>query len=126
MGSPKVIEDENTITKSVFRLTKTGLKIHIRPAELSDKFSVKEFLDALSIQSLYRRFFSLRKNMREEFLRDFFLPGKNEMKLLALSDNNNSVVTGIGQYYVHPGTCLGEIALVVSDVNQNRGLAGYY
>ncbi|HUW63095.1 MAG TPA: GNAT family N-acetyltransferase [Spirochaetia bacterium] len=118
-----MIEYDNTVAKSVCRLTKTGLETYIRPAELSDKCLVREFLDTLSVQSLYRRFLSLRKNIRDEFLGDFFIFRNNQMKLLVLSDNrNNSIITGIGQCFLHSSGCWGEIALVVSDINQNKGI----
>lgn len=108
----------------VFRTTKTGLKIFLRPVELSDESLVKNFFNKLSIESLCRRFLSLRKNMLGDFLQKFFIINFNiEMKILVIIDQNrNEEVVGVGQFHIYSGASFAEVALIVSDNYQNQGI----
>jgi len=108
---------------NVFRTTKTGIKVYLRPVEVSDKSLVKKFLDKLAVESLYRRFFTLRTNILDEFLQKFFInnPGI-EMYILAIDQNKKEEVVGVGQFHICSDDSLAEIALIVSDNYQNKGI----
>lgn len=108
----------------VFKMTKTGLEILLRPAAVSDQWLVKKFFESLSVESLRRRFLSLRKNMLDDFLHNFFFDkAQLEMKILVtVNQNKLAEVVGVGHFHTHPGASLAEIALVVSDDYQNKGI----
>ncbi|NHZ85866.1 MAG: acetyl-CoA hydrolase, partial [Planctomycetia bacterium] len=54
-----------------YRVTKTGLKIQLRPIKISDEPALKKFFYSLSDNSMYKRFISTRKDMPHERLQDF-------------------------------------------------------
>lgn len=109
---------------SVTAETKTGIKIYLRPVEGSDKTLVQKFLTTLSVESIYRRFFTSRKSKVNEFWQKFFVFNLNqEMKILVVIDKNlKEEVVGVGQLHICSDTSLAEVALVVSDCYQNTGI----
>lgn len=109
---------------NIFRTTKTGIKINLRPVEVSDKSLVRKFLDTLSVESLYRRFFTLRRNLLYEILQKFFIINLNiENKILVVIDQNKKEeVVGVGQFHICSDASLAEVALIVSDNYQNEGI----
>ena len=109
---------------NVFRTTKTGLKTSLRLGEVSDELLIKKFFKTLSLESLRRRFLSLREELLDDYLYNFFLTNSNmEIKIVVLVNHNDKKeIVGIGQLYPHPGTSLAEVALVVSDNYHNKGI----
>jgi len=55
----------------MYRTTKKGLELRLRPVKISDEPLLKDFFYSLSDNSLYRRFISVRKNMPHELLQEF-------------------------------------------------------
>lgn len=108
----------------VFKSTKTGLEVFFRPIEISDRSLVENFTLTLSEQSLRRRFLTSRKDIYEEYLNKFFLVNSDmEMKILVLvNQNNREEVVGVGQFHKYLGTALAEVALVISDKYQDKGI----
>ncbi|HBV96035.1 MAG: hypothetical protein JL50_05340 [Peptococcaceae bacterium BICA1-7] len=108
----------------VISITKAGLEILLKPATVSDQLLVKNFFLTLSAESLRRRFLSLRKNMLDHFLDNFFVNDSNmELKILVMGNQDNPAeVLAVGQYHTYPGDSLAEIALVVRDDYQNKGI----
>jgi len=107
-----------------FRTTRTGLRIFLRPAKISDEPLLKEFFYSLSDKSMYRRFASARKDMPHRRLQEYVAVdyGK-EMVILALIPNQEKeVVVGLGQYSLNEKTHFAELALVVRDDLQNQGI----
>ena len=54
-----------------YRTTKKGLNILLRPVKITDESMLKDFFYALSEESMYKRFFSARKDMPHQRLQDF-------------------------------------------------------
>ena len=106
------------------RITKTGLKIQLRPVKISDEPSLKEFFYSLSDNSMYRRFISTRKDIPHERLQEFVvIDYRKEMVILAiLQDNDQEKIMGVGQYGIIEGTHMADVAFVVSDSAQNQGI----
>ena len=116
-------EGKSPMKLNSFRTTKTGIRVYLRPVEVFDKSLVKKFLDKLSVQSLYSRFFTLRKNILDEFLQKFFTINTGiEMYILAIDQNKKEEVVGVGQFHICSDASLAEIALIVSDNYQNKGI----
>ena len=106
-----------------YRTTKTGLEILLRPVKISDEPLLKDFFYSLSDQSMYRRFISQRKDMPHERLQDFvIIDYTKEMVILATRGDDIEEVVGIGQYGIDEITHTAEVAFVVRDDYQNRGI----
>lgn len=106
------------------RTTKTGLEVMLRPVRISDEPPLKDFFYSLSDDSLYRRFMSVRKDMPHERLQEFvIIDYSREMVILAVSpDPEKQEILGVGQYGIDESTHTAEVALVVRDAMQNRGI----
>jgi acyl-CoA hydrolase/GNAT superfamily N-acetyltransferase len=107
-----------------YRTTKTGLEILLRPVKISDEPVLKDFFYSLSDQSMYRRFFSIRKNVPHEMLQDFvIIDYTKRMILLAVKkEDEREEVIGIGQYGIQENAHTAVVALVVRDDYQNQGV----
>ncbi len=107
-----------------YRTTKTGLEILLRPVKISDEPLLKEFFYSLSDQSMYRRFISLRKDMPHERLQDFVIIDytKEVVILAVLTEDELEKVVGMGQYGIDEMMHSAEVAFVVRDDYQNRGI----
>ncbi len=107
-----------------YRTTKIGQEILLRPVRISDEPLLKDFFYSLSDQSVYQRFISSRKDMPHERLQEFVVIDYTaEMVILAvIEEEEREVVVGVGQYGMDPDTHTAEVALVVGDEYQNRGI----
>ncbi|MEM4161459.1 MAG: GNAT family N-acetyltransferase [Thermoplasmata archaeon] len=107
-----------------YRTTKTGLQIFLRPVKLTDEPLLKDFFYSLSDSSLYKRFMSVRKDMPHERLQEFVvIDYKKEMVILATrSEGEKEEIVGMGQYGIEEDTNTAEVALVVRDDYQNKGV----
>ena len=108
-----------------YRTTKTGLKILLRPVKITDEPQLKDFFYALSTDSMYRRFFSARKDMPHERLQEFeVVDYSKRMVILAVIEGpeGNDTIIGLGQYDVNRDAHTAEVALVVRDKYQNQGV----
>ncbi len=108
----------------VYRTSKTGLEVFFRPVKISDEPLIKDLFYALSDNSLYRRFISRRKDMPHERLQEFVVIDYNrEVEIVAVvQKDDKDIVIGLGQYAVDPNTHSAEVAFVVRDDYQNRGV----
>jgi len=107
-----------------YRTTKKGVEILLRPVKLADEPLLKEFFYSLSDQSIYRRFISVRKDMPHERLQEFaVIDYTKEMVVLAVLPNEErEAVVGVGQFGIDVLSHTAEVALVVQDDQQNRGI----
>jgi acyl-CoA hydrolase/GNAT superfamily N-acetyltransferase len=115
-GYPEALE--------TFRSTKTGLRILLRPVKISDEPLLKDFFYSLSDQSMYLRFASARKDMHHARLQEFVaVDHAKEIVLLAVSGKEEKeTVIGLGQYIINEASHTAEVALVVRDDYQNKGV----
>jgi len=112
-------------TLETYRTTHTGLEIFLRPVKISDEPLVKDFFYSLSDHSLYRRFISTRTDMPHERLQNFvIIDYTKEMVILAVLNPQEDVeeIVGIGQYGINAGNHTAEVAFVVRDDYQQRGI----
>jgi RimJ/RimL family protein N-acetyltransferase len=107
-----------------FRTTKDGAEILLRPVRISDEPLLKDLFYSLSDNSLYRRFISYRQDMPHERLQDFvIIDYTKEMVILAvMPGGEKEVVSGLGQYVIDEATHTADVAFIVSDEYQNRGI----
>ncbi len=107
-----------------FRTTKKGLEIFLRPVKISDEHLLKDFFYSLSDDSMYRRFISTRLDMHHDRLQQFtVIDYTREMVILAMiSEGDGEIIAGMGQYYIDEKTHEAEVALVIRDEYQGRGI----
>lgn len=106
------------------RALRSGVKVLLRPIRISDEPLLKDFFYALSDDSLYQRFISVRKDVPHEMLQNFVvIDYTKEMAILAvLGESGKETIVGIGQYSMNRGMHTADIALAVRDDYQNQGL----
>jgi len=107
-----------------FRTTKKGLEVFLRPVKISDEPLLKEFFYALSDNSLYRRFISMRKDIPHERLQEIaVIDYTKEIVILAVAKRDEKEeVVGVGQYAIYEATHMAEVAFATKDSYQNQGV----
>lgn len=107
-----------------YRNTKSGMELLFRPVKISDERLLKDFVYALSDQSIYYRFFSVRTSMPHEFLQRFVvIDYTKEMAILAVREyEEREEIVGVGRYTVQEDTHMAGLSLVVRDDYQNLGI----
>ena len=108
----------------IYRTTRKGLGLLMRPAKISDESLLKDFFYDLSDESLYKRFFSARKDMPHKRLQDFVaVDYSKKMEILAtIVEKERETVVGLGQYELNSDMHTAEVALVVRDSYQGQGV----
>ncbi|HDP81424.1 MAG TPA: GNAT family N-acetyltransferase [Spirochaetes bacterium] len=106
------------------RTTRSGLNIRLRPVKISDEPLLKDLFYSLSDKSIYRRFISTRKDMHHERLQEFvIIDYTREMIILACIEQiNKEVVVGMAQYGKQEFSHTAEVAVVVRDDFQGKGV----
>ncbi|MBU7033341.1 MAG: GNAT family N-acetyltransferase, partial [Theionarchaea archaeon] len=107
-----------------YRTTRKGVEILLRPVKISDEPLLKDFFYSLSDQSLYRRFFSIRKNVPHEVLQQFVIIDYTQrMVILAIIEHDTQEeIVGVAQFGIDEETHTGVVAFVVRDDHQNQGI----
>jgi acyl-CoA hydrolase/RimJ/RimL family protein N-acetyltransferase len=107
-----------------YKTTDSGLEILLRPVKIKDEPLLKEFFYALSEESLYYRFISMRKDIPHERLQKFsIIDFSQEMVILAVKQQEQKEeILGLGQYEIDEETHTAEVAFVVRDDYQNQGI----
>jgi GNAT superfamily N-acetyltransferase len=108
----------------IFRTTRKGLNMLLRPAKITDEPLLKDFFYDLSEDSLYKRFFSARKDMPHKRLQDFVaVDYSRKMEILAtIEEKEKEIIIGLGQYELNSDMHSAEVALVVRDRFQGLGI----
>jgi RimJ/RimL family protein N-acetyltransferase len=110
-------------TYSSFELLRDGRRIEIRALRPEDRTDIVAAVDHMSVKSLYRRFFGIRRHFSEREI-DFFMnvDFANHVVLVAvMRDAGRAAIVGGGRYIVvRPGTA--EVAFTVVDKFQGQGI----
>ena len=108
------------------RTTKAGLPVLLRPVKITDEPLLKEFFHSLSDESLYRRFMRSKKELSHRWLQEFAVVDySKKMVILAVLDGGKAgreEVVGIGQYSLLGESMTAEVAYVVRDDFQRKGV----
>ncbi len=85
---------------------------------------MKDFFYALSDETMYQRFFSVRKDVPHEVLQGYVaVDYSQKMIIIAVVERNRKeIIAGLGQYGLNRDLHTAEIALVVRDEYQNQGI----
>ena len=107
-----------------YRTTLKDFEVLLRPVKISDEPLLKDFFYSLSDRSLYRRFISTRKDMPHERLQEFVIIDytKRKVILAVIKQEEKENIVGVGQYGIDENTHTAEVAFVVRDDYQNKGI----
>jgi GNAT superfamily N-acetyltransferase len=98
-----------------------GLAVHIRPIRADDGERLVEFHSRLSDQSVFRRYFFLHLTLSaEEVVRLTHVDYRDRLALVA---EHGGRIVGVGRYDRTPASDEAEVAFVVADEHQHRGIA---
>jgi RimJ/RimL family protein N-acetyltransferase len=106
------------------RTTKKGLNLFLRPVKISDEPLLKDLFYSLSEDSRYRRFVSARREMPHDFLQKFVvIDYTKQMAILAvIQHEEKEEAIGVGRYAILEDMHTADIAFVVRDDYQNKGV----
>ncbi len=108
------------------RTTKTGLSILLRPVKITDESLLKDFFHALSDESLYSRFMTAKKELSHRWLQEYAVVDySKKMVILAVVEEGKAgreEVVGMGQYSLLGESMTAEVAYVVRDDFQRKGV----
>lgn len=107
-----------------YKTTKSGVELLLRPVSIKDEPLLKEFFYSLSDKSFYRRFISTRVDMPHERIQKYIaIDYTKEMIILAINKKGNrEEVLGLGQYSIYEKSLTAEVAFLVKDKWQNKGI----
>lgn len=112
---------------STTHLLTDGTSINVRPIHPTDEPRMRHLFYALSQQTMYYRFMSEVKRLPRRQLQDFiYIDHRNEIAIVAtVPEAYGDEILGVGRYYLDPKTNLAEVAFVVHDQWQHRGLGSF-
>ncbi|MFQ6079338.1 MAG: GNAT family N-acetyltransferase, partial [Thermodesulfobacteriota bacterium] len=118
-----VIEPYPTRYQEHFVL-KDGRHVDLRPIRPEDELLQKEFFKTFSPETFQLRFFEpIKKFTHDDLTRFTNIDYRREMAIVAeLSEKKKRRIIGIGRLFMDPDGESGEIAVVVADPWQDRGL----
>lgn len=99
-------------------------RIRIRPVRMADQTVLQELLYRLSQDSTYQRFMGhKRSHPRKEIMQLADIDGEHSMALVAEAEHDDTgELIGIARYDLDPETGLADVALVVIDGFQGKGV----
>jgi acyl-CoA hydrolase len=108
----------------IYRTTKDGMTIFLRPVKISDEPLLKDFFYDLSDKSIYRRFFINLISMPHEKLQKFVVIDytRETVIMAVIEEGGREQLVGIGQYIIDQLSLTAEVAFMVRDTHQNRGV----
>ncbi|WP_224247664.1 bifunctional acetyl-CoA hydrolase/transferase family protein/GNAT family N-acetyltransferase [Hyalangium gracile] len=102
--------------------TRAGAELLIRPARITDERALQELMYGLSDDSCYRRFMMYKKTHPHEEMQDLVdLDYEQNMALVACMPGTEEII-GVVRYDVEPATRLADVAFVVRDDWQGKGV----
>jgi GNAT superfamily N-acetyltransferase len=110
---PSELEGDVTISR--------GDVVHLRPIRPSDGEGLVEFHRGLSDRSVYRRFFFVHPTLSTPEVEHFTHVDYTDRLALVAEDGGR--IVAVGRYERSPGTTEAEVAFVVTDAYQGRGIA---
>lgn len=108
-------------------LLKDGTQLYLRPMHPTDEPNVRDLFYALSLQTIYYRYMSHAKKIPRKQVRDFvYIDHRNEVAVVCtVPAPHGDEFVAVGRYYLNPKTNRAEVAFVVRDDWQNRGIGSF-
>ena len=107
--------------------TSDGADLVVRPIRPTDEEMMSDMFYDLSDQTIINRFFSMLKSMPHRRLQEFCcIDYEEDMSLVVISGKSpRQKMVGVGSYHLNPATNRAEIAFLVADDWQGRGIGTY-
>jgi GNAT superfamily N-acetyltransferase len=101
-----------------------GVRLRIRPVRPDDEAGLEDLYSRLSELSAYQRFFTFRRRLPSDWYQYFAnVDYRRRLALVAERDTSNGpALVGVGRYEPTDEEGVAEVALVVQDGWQGRGL----
>jgi acyl-CoA hydrolase/RimJ/RimL family protein N-acetyltransferase len=104
-----------------------GTLVSFRPLHPTDELSVRDLFNSLSRQTLYYRFMSNVARLPQRQIQNFvYIDYRDEMAIVGtVPEAYGDQIIAVGRYYLDPQTNRAEVAFIVRDHWQNRGLGTF-
>ena len=104
-----------------------GTQVQFRPMHPTDEARLKDMFHTLSEQTLYYRFMSHIQTVPRREIRNFvFVNHRTDVAIAAtVPEAHGEDIVAIGRYYLDETSNMAEVAFVVQDRWQNRGLGSF-
>jgi acyl-CoA hydrolase/GNAT superfamily N-acetyltransferase len=108
-------------------LLNDGTQINFRPIHPTDEPRMRDLFYKLSEATIYYRFMSHQRLVPRRQIQDFvYIDHRNDVAIVGtLPEAHGEDIIAIGSYYLDPKTNLAEVAFVVHDQWQNRGIGAF-
>jgi RimJ/RimL family protein N-acetyltransferase len=100
-----------------------GLELLLRPLRPDDKRRIAQAFERLSPETRYRRFFAPLPRLSEQDLRYLTEVDHHDHEALAAVNPENGAIVGVARYVRSDDPTEAEVAVVVGDPWQGRGVA---
>jgi acyl-CoA hydrolase/GNAT superfamily N-acetyltransferase len=106
------------------RLLHDGTEVTFRPIHPADEPALVDLIYALSQETMYYRYMSRSKRFPRSEIQDFvFIDHRSELAIVCtVPEAHGEDIIAVGRYYLDEQTNMAEVAFVVRDDWQNRGL----
>jgi len=104
-----------------------GTKINFRPIHPTDELKMKDLLYTLSLDAVYSRFMTHVQRFPYKQVKDFvYIDHRKEVAIVGvLPEAHGEDIIAVGRYYLDPRTNRAEVAFVVRDEWQGRGIGKF-
>ena len=104
-----------------------GTQINVRPMNPTDERSVRSLFHSLSQQTKYYRFMSQITSVPQKQIQNFvYTDYRSEMAIVGtIPEAHGEEIIAIGRYYIDPQTNRAEVAFIVRDDWQDRGIGTF-
>jgi len=104
-----------------------GTQINFRPMHLTDEKRMRDLLYSLSQKTFYYRFMSNIIRIPQKQIQNFvYIDYRSDMAIVGtVPEAHGEEIIAIGRYYLNPRTNLAEVAFIVRDQWQNRGIGTF-
>ncbi|MHB1307718.1 MAG: GNAT family N-acetyltransferase [Limisphaerales bacterium] len=101
-----------------------GSQIALRPIHPTDESRMRDLFYDLSQQTMYYRFMSFRKVIPRREIQEFvYIDHRHDVTIVAtVPSASGEDILAVGSYYLDPKTNVAEVAFVVRDEWQSRGI----
>jgi acyl-CoA hydrolase/RimJ/RimL family protein N-acetyltransferase len=108
-------------------LLKDGQQLNFRAIHPTDEPRMRDLFYKLSEATIYYRFMSHQKRVSRQQIQDFvYIDHRNDVTIVGtVPEAHGDDIIAVGSYYLDPKTNLAEVAFVVGDRWQNRGIGTF-
>jgi acyl-CoA hydrolase/GNAT superfamily N-acetyltransferase len=130
--SPDLADKENKLVTGPKELRTTmllpdGLQINFRSIHPTDEPKMRHLFYTLSEHTIYYRFMEHLKRVPRKQIQDFtYIDHRNDVAIVAtVPEAYGEAIIAVGRYYLDPKTNRAEVAFVVQDQWQGRGIGTF-